>query len=108
MVIDRTWATTFAVANAALSGGAIPTVVVSPDPDGRVASALSETDAQVLAPRHGTEPGIGWFALGVERALELVTATSAALLWPGRLTLTRLLVVAALTSVVFLDRKSGV
>lgn len=72
--------------DAALAGGAIPIVVVSPDPDGRVAASLAEGAAFVLAPPTGTEPGIDWFGHGLATVLERVSGTTGALLWPGRYT----------------------
>jgi CTP:molybdopterin cytidylyltransferase MocA len=72
------------VADAALAGGAVPTIVVSPDPDGLLAAALIGSEARLVAPPAGTEPGIAWFAHGLTAAAEAVSGTSAALLWPGR------------------------
>ncbi len=69
----------------AWAGGAVPIVVVAPDPAGELARALIETSAVVVAP--GDEPqGIAWFAAGLAGAHERVTETSAALLWPCRFT----------------------
>lgn len=73
-----------AIADAALAGGAVPIVVVSPDAEGRLADGLAGSEATVVAPAPGLEPGIAWYAAGVEFALAAVAGTSAALLWPGR------------------------
>lgn len=70
--------------DAAVAGGAIPIVVVSPDPGGVLRTALAETEATVVAPAAGLEPGIAWYAAGVEVAQAGVAGTTAALLWPGR------------------------
>ena len=59
----------------AWSGGALPIVVVSPDPDGGVVAAIA-----------GTEASAGQMVRGVELAETEVGETSAALLWPGRMT----------------------
>lgn len=73
-----------AIADAALAGGALPIVVVSPDPDGALRAGLAGTEATVAAPAPGTEPGIAWYVAGVEVAATAVNGTTAALLWPGR------------------------
>lgn len=72
------------IADAALAGGCVPIVVVSPDPDGSLRAGLAGTEATVVAPAQGLEPGIAWYAAGVEVALAGVSGTTAALLWPGR------------------------
>lgn len=71
------------VADAALAGGAVPTVVVSPVPD-RLAPDLAGTDAVVVAPGPGVAAGIAWFAAGSLHAAATLSGTTAALLWPGR------------------------
>lgn len=70
--------------DAALAGGAIPLVVVSPDPGGALHAGLAGTEATVVAPAAELEPGVSWYAVGVEVALAGVAGTTAALLWPGR------------------------
>lgn len=72
------------IVDAATAGGAVPVYVVSPDPDGSLATALAETGALVIAPPDGGPPGIAWFTHGLRAALETVGGTSGALLWPGR------------------------
>lgn len=72
------------IVDAAIAGGAVPVYVVSPDPDGSLATAVAETDALVVAPPDDAAPGIAWFAHGLRTALETVGGTSGALLWPGR------------------------
>lgn len=71
------------VADAALAGGAVPTVVVSSVPDA-IASDLAGSDAHLVTPEPGLAPGIAWFAAGAREAAALLSGTSAALLWPGR------------------------
>lgn len=75
-----------AVVDAALAGGATPIVVVSPDPSGVLAAALAGSEAHLVKPTSGVEPGIAWFSFGLSQASALVAGTSAALLWPGRYT----------------------
>jgi CTP:molybdopterin cytidylyltransferase MocA len=71
------------VADAALAGGATPTVVVTAMADG-VRSDFIGTDALVVAPEAGLAPGIAWFTYGAREAATSVSGTTAALLWPGR------------------------
>ncbi len=70
----------------AWSGGALPIVVVSPDPDGGVASALAGTEASWGSPAPDAGGPAGQMVRGVELAESEVGETSAALLWPGRMT----------------------
>jgi hypothetical protein len=68
----------------AWSGGAMPVIVVAPDPDGAVARALvgSEAIHEETAP---VERGpAGQMAHGAARAGAEVRGTSAVLLWPAR------------------------
>jgi CTP:molybdopterin cytidylyltransferase MocA len=70
----------------AWSGGALPIVVVAPDPDGTVGLALAGSEATYgspAAPEGG--PG-GQMVRGIELALEAVHDVSAALIWPARMT----------------------
>jgi CTP:molybdopterin cytidylyltransferase MocA len=74
------------IAEAAWSGGAIPIVVVSFDPDGTVAAALLGTEATVVEPAPvGGGPG-GQICEGIDAALRLVGETDGALIWPARMT----------------------
>lgn len=69
----------------AWSGGALPIVVVSPDPDGAVAAALAGSEAVhgLSAP---VEAGpVGQMARGIELAASEVQDLTAALLWPARM-----------------------
>lgn len=70
------------IADAAWAGGATPVVVVAPDPDGGVASALATAEVTLLAPRVANEGGHGPAAHGIAGAAALVAATTAALVWP--------------------------
>ncbi len=69
----------------AWSGGALPIVVVSPDPDGTVAAALAGTEASWGAPAPEAAGPVGQMVRGIELAEAEVGETSAALLWPGRM-----------------------
>ena len=74
------------LADLAWSGGALPIVVVSPDPTGAVAAALAETEAV-----HGTPAPVeagpkGQMVRGAELAIAEVGGTTAVLLWPARMT----------------------
>jgi CTP:molybdopterin cytidylyltransferase MocA len=62
------------IADAAWSGGAMPVIVVSFDPDGLVAASLA-----------GATVTPAQMARGIDVARGLVTETDAALLWPARL-----------------------
>jgi CTP:molybdopterin cytidylyltransferase MocA len=69
----------------AWSGGALPIVVVSPDPDGSVAASLAGTEATWGAPAPEAAGPVGQMVRGVELAEAEVSETSAVLLWPGRM-----------------------
>ncbi len=70
----------------AWSGGALPIVVVSPDPDGTVAAALAGTEASWGLPAPDGAGPVGQMVRGIELAEAEVGETSGALLWPGRMT----------------------
>jgi CTP:molybdopterin cytidylyltransferase MocA len=70
----------------AWSGGALPIVVVSPDPIGAVAATLAGSEAVYGSPAPVESGPVGQMVRGVELAQDLVGETSAALLWPARMT----------------------
>jgi len=70
----------------AWSGGALPIVVVSPDPDGAVAAALQGSEAIYGAPAPPELGPVGQMVRGTELALAEVRDTTAVLLWPARMT----------------------
>ena len=96
------------VADAAWAGGAMPIVVVAPDPDGAVAASLAGSAADLVAPPEGPAPspgdpasrpaspagipaavldastgeGPGPVARGVHAAVDRVGETTAVLVWP--------------------------
>ena len=70
----------------AWSGGALPVVVVSPDEDGAVATALFGSEAVYGAPAAADAGPAGQMVRGAELALAEVHDTSAVLIWPARMT----------------------
>jgi CTP:molybdopterin cytidylyltransferase MocA len=74
------------LADLAWSGGALPIVVVSPDPTGAVAAALAETEAVHGAPAPVEDGPKGQMVRGAELATAAVGGTTAVLLWPARMT----------------------
>jgi CTP:molybdopterin cytidylyltransferase MocA len=70
----------------AWSGGALPVVVLSPDPDGAVAASLANTEAIHGLPAPAEHGPVGQMVRGIELALAEVRETTAALLWPARMT----------------------
>jgi CTP:molybdopterin cytidylyltransferase MocA len=69
----------------AWSGGALPVMVVSPDPDGVVAAALAGTEAVWGSPAPPEGGPVGQMVRGAELALAEVRETTAFLLWPARM-----------------------
>ena len=74
------------IAETAWSGGAIPVVVVSFDPDGAVAAALVGTEASLVEPAPVAGGPVAQIAAGIDAALQLVGETDAALVWPAGMT----------------------
>jgi len=74
------------LADLAWSGGAIPIVVVAPDPDGRVAAALAGSEAVHGSPAPPESGPAGQMVRGTELAMDEVHDTSAVLIWPARMT----------------------
>ena len=76
------------VADAAWSGGAMPVVVVAPDHGGAVAGALSGSAADLVSP-HAADADTGPAGLivaGIDAAAASVGETTAAVVWPARMT----------------------
>ena len=69
----------------AWSGGAVPVVVVSADPDGAVARALIGSEATHGQPAPREAGPVGQMVRGVELASAEVRDTTAVLLWPARM-----------------------
>ena len=70
----------------AWSGGALPIVVLSPDPVGAVAATLAGSEATHGLPAPVEAGPVGQMVRGVELAQAEVGETSGALLWPARMT----------------------
>ncbi len=73
------------LADLAWSGGALPIVVISPDPDGAVAAALAGSEAVHGQPAPPERGPAGQMTRGIEVAVQEVHDVSAALLWPARM-----------------------
>ena len=72
------------IVDAAWSGGAIPIVVVAPDPDGRVAASLAGAPVTLAEPAPETGGPVAQMARGIDVAGREVQETDAALVWPAR------------------------
>lgn len=70
----------------AWSGGALPIVVLSPDPVGAVAATLAGSEASHGLPAPAESGPVGQMVRGVELARSEVGEMTAALLWPARMT----------------------
>jgi CTP:molybdopterin cytidylyltransferase MocA len=70
----------------AWSGGALPVIVVAPDPEGTVASTLVGTEAVYGPPARPETGPAGQMLRGAELAQQEISDISAVLLWPGRMT----------------------
>lgn len=68
------------------SGGALPIIVVSPDPDGAVKAALAGSEAVYGSPAPSEAGPAGQMVRGTELAMAEVGDTTAVLLWPARMT----------------------
>jgi CTP:molybdopterin cytidylyltransferase MocA len=73
------------IADSAWSGGALPIVVVSFDPDGAVAAALAGAAVTLAEPAPPEQGPVGQMRRGIDVAGGLVRDVDAALLWPARL-----------------------
>jgi hypothetical protein len=74
------------LADLAWSGGALPVMVLSPDPDGTVAAALAGSEAVYGSPAPVEAGPVGQMLRGAELAIDEVRETTAVLLWPARMT----------------------
>ena len=73
------------IADAAWSGGALPIIVVAPDPDGTVAAALAGAPVTLAAPVAANRGPVGQIARGIDVAVAEIGETTAAIIWPARL-----------------------
>lgn len=74
------------IADVAWSGGATPIVVVANDPEGAIATALAGSPVTLAEPAPVEAGPAGQMAHGIDIALGIVRETSAALIWPARMT----------------------
>jgi CTP:molybdopterin cytidylyltransferase MocA len=70
----------------AWSGGALPIIVVAPDPDGMIAASLVGTEAVYGSPAPAETGPAGQMLRGAGLARTEVGDISGVLLWPGRMT----------------------
>jgi CTP:molybdopterin cytidylyltransferase MocA len=70
------------LAQAAWSGGALPTVVVASDVSEELRQAIADLAVILAGPTPDEPRGIAWFVRGMRTAVATVAETSAALLWP--------------------------
>jgi CTP:molybdopterin cytidylyltransferase MocA len=73
------------IVESAWAGGAVPIVVVAADPDGAVAQALDGSPARLVGPAPQESGPVGQILRGIREAVEQVTETDAALVWPARM-----------------------
>ena len=73
------------IADAAWAGGAMPVIVVAPDPEGTVAAALAGAEVKLATPAPVEHGPVGQIVRGIDVAASTVTETTAALIWPARL-----------------------
>ncbi len=73
------------IADAAWAGGAMPIIVVAPDPDGKVAAALAGAPVTLAAPAPLEGGPVAQIARGVDLAIAEISGTDAALVWPARI-----------------------
>lgn len=73
------------LADTSWSGGAVPIIVVAPDPDGLVARALAGAPVTLAAPAPTDAGPIGQIVCGIEAARAEVTDTDGVLIWPARM-----------------------
>ena len=71
--------------DAAWSGGAIPIIVVAPDPDGGVAAALAGAAVTLAEPAPMEQGPAAQIARGLAVAAETVRGIDAGLVWPARM-----------------------
>lgn len=72
------------LADVAWSGGAVPIVVVAPDPAGRVKSALAGSPTLHVPPAPMEAGPVGQILRGIDAAFAEVADTDGAIVWPAR------------------------
>jgi CTP:molybdopterin cytidylyltransferase MocA len=73
------------IADVAWSGGAVPIVIVSFDPNGAVATALTGSPITLAEPAPVEQGPKGQMARGLDVALDEVRDLTGALIWPARM-----------------------
>ncbi|HET9346755.1 MAG TPA: NTP transferase domain-containing protein, partial [Candidatus Limnocylindrales bacterium] len=73
------------IADVAWSGGAVPIVVVSADPDGAVATALAGAPVTLAEPAPVDQGPKGQMARGLDVAQGEIQDLTGALIWPARM-----------------------
>lgn len=73
------------IVDTAWSGGAMPIVVLAPDPDGAMATALAGAPVTLAAPAPMEGGRVAQFLRGIEVAVAEVRGTSGVLIWPARM-----------------------
>jgi CTP:molybdopterin cytidylyltransferase MocA len=94
------------IVEGAWAGGAVPIVVVSSDPEGRVAEALAGSGAVLAEPAPPEAGPVGQIVRGMEVARQTVSETEAALVWPARMVWTDAETVTSLIQGHGMDRTS--
>ena len=74
------------IVDVAWAGGAVPLIVVAPDPDGAVATALVGAPATLVQPSESESGVVAAITRGIEAARTEITGTDAALIWPAQMT----------------------
>lgn len=69
----------------AWAGGALPVIVIAPDPDGTIAAALAGAPVVLGAPAAAGQGPAAQMARAIDLACAEVEATEAALLWPAQM-----------------------
>jgi len=69
----------------AWAGGALPVVVVAPDPDGAVAAVLAGSPAVLGNPAPPDGGPVAQIARAIDLAIAEIDGTTAALVWPARM-----------------------
>jgi CTP:molybdopterin cytidylyltransferase MocA len=73
------------LADVAWSGGAVPIIVVAPDPAGSVQAALAGAPVTYAPPAPAEAGPVGQMVRGIETAVLEVSETHGLILWPSRL-----------------------
>jgi CTP:molybdopterin cytidylyltransferase MocA len=73
------------LADVAWAGGAVPVIVVAPDPEATVAAALAGSPVTLAEPAPMEGGPVAQIVRGVDVALGEVRETGAALVWPARM-----------------------